>query len=205
MRGRIEDLLPGDGIGFSGCDPASIAVNLATWGVPFIGLSHFAIVSTHPHGKRGLVLWESTTLCRQPCLVQHRVVSGVQCHRARARIAGYCGRVYHYPLSRCARIKLMQAELGDIPSKLTLNDWLLSLAGTGYDSIGAFRSRSTPLGWLERRLSTESKHSLFCSELVACAWKLCGLWSPPDCRFNPNRLARLAYATGVIERGKRIK
>lgn len=39
---------PGDFLGFSERSLRGIIVNLATWGIPFVGLSHVGIIGQHP-------------------------------------------------------------------------------------------------------------------------------------------------------------
>lgn len=196
---RAARFAPGDLIGFSGCDLASVLVNLATIGIPWYSLSHVGIIAQHPQQPQRLLLWESTGLMRRPCLLQRRIVYGVQAHPIRQRIQHYRGRVWHYPLSP------FYAAVAE-HSRHYLANWLERQQGTGYDAIGAFRTRETPLGWIERRLSPENLHLLFCSELVVAAWRTIGVWNPPNASaWNPNRLARTAWDIGIVEKRRRLK
>jgi hypothetical protein len=188
--------LPGDLVGFSGYSLESVLINLGTLGLPFYSLSHVAIVGPHPTDPLDCALWESTSRCDLPCLLQGEPVSGVQCHGISERIGSYHGKVYHYPLSIWSRMRLEQATLGE---------FLHAQVGKGYDAIEAFRTRATPLGWIERRLTRENHEALFCSELLAAAWKAAGLWCPRDWRWNPNRLARTALDIGLVLPRRRLR
>jgi hypothetical protein len=212
--------LPGDLIGFSGYSLESVLINLGTVGIPFYSLSHVAIVGPHPLKPEEFALWESTSRCDLPCLLQGEPVSGVQCHTIRERIETYRGKVYHYPLSVFSRARLDSAwpwprvYCYHYPLSVfsrarlfegELSEFLHEQVGKGYDAIEAFRSRQTALGWIERRLTRENHEALFCSELVAAAWKAAGLWYPPDWRWNPNRLARTALSIGLVRPRRRVR
>lgn len=185
----IDQMLPGDLVGFSACSALGIAINLATCGVPFYGLSHVAIVADHwDHGR---LLFESTTLPERACYIQGSRVSGVQAHRLRGRLSTYHGKIWHYPL----------AEPLDTVQSKRLARYCVDHLGLDYDAIGAFRSRRTPLGWLERRLRPEDLTSIFCSELIADAWRDCGVWWIGNAsKWNPNALARAARRRDVVQR-----
>src|SRR5690349_10220807 len=68
---------PGDILGFSGYHPASIAINLVTYGIPFWHLSHVGIVGEHC-GE--LVLFESCITDPDPCVITGKHFSGTQAH-----------------------------------------------------------------------------------------------------------------------------
>jgi len=184
-------LRAGDLIGFSSFSLAGAAINLGTWGVPFSGLSHVAIIVPHPDLPRRLALCESTSQCDEPCLVAGKAVSGVQWHEPASRIAGYRGRAWLYPLRRTLGPK----------DESRLARFCLSCTGVSYDAIGALRARDLPLGWLERRLGfwRENLHALFCSELCAAALRSAAVWDPPDVSgWSPNRLCRALLDIGVV-------
>jgi hypothetical protein len=189
----------GDLVGFSGRGPIGVGINLATWGIPGWGLSHVAIVANHPY-FRFPVLFESTITATTPCIVTGELSRGVQAHHLPSRIADYPGRVWRYP----CRHLLTETQSAD------LTGYLCGLIDNhvGYDALGAFRSRDTPLGFLERLFcrSNEDLSSLFCSELVAAAWRRIGLWHPRNAsRWNPNALARAAIRWGVCKKPWRVK
>ena len=191
----LRDLSPGDLIGFCDRGPLGVGINLATWGIPGWGLSHVAIV-----GGYGPLLFESTTLADAPCAVTGKFTDGVQAHFPNARLARFRGRVWRYPLAdqlRCGQ-------------RLQLREFCChhTRQRTSYDALGAFRSRSTPLGIVERLFlqSPENLSRLFCSEFVAAALKACGVWNAPNAsRWNPNSLVRALSRAGIIEPRRRIR
>jgi hypothetical protein len=208
LREDTPSLRPGDLLGCCGRGLVSAAINLATWGLPGFGLSHVMIVGPsldkaemagwdycdctacllerlqHPP-----LIWESTTLCDLPCAIHHRACDGVQAHGIAGRLQSYRGRIWHYPLT---------SPLGPLQLR-HLQCFLFQHKDDPYDAIGAFRARDTLFGILERRLFRENLHSLYCSEFAAAAWRAAGVWHAPDVRLNPNRLARLAVAAGIVD------
>lgn len=186
---------PGDLVGCSSTNLSGVVINLSTFGLPFYGLSHTAI-ATELVDSHKLVLFESTSLCNDPDVISGTKIVGVQAHDITERIFRYDGKVWHYPLIR----QLDQDQIS------TLAKACMSCHGWSYDMLGAFRSRDILFGWLERLLTDENKHSLFCSEAVASWWKQIGLWNPPDLQiWNPNRLARIAYQIGLVAKPVRLK
>jgi hypothetical protein len=181
---------PGDVIGFSGRGFVSDLINVATFGVPRIGLSHVAIVVP------GGLVFESTTLAPEPCVFQHRKVDGVQAHWIDQRIAGYDGKVFHYPLTE---------RLFNFQSTELLN-FLTSLLGTTYDAIAAIRSAGRKFSWVESRLHPENLHSIFCSEMVAAAHRKVGLFHTENvARWSPNMLVRTEQREGILGKPVRLK
>jgi hypothetical protein len=177
---------PGDVIGFSGRGLVSDLINVATYGCPRVGLSHVAIVAEY---RGQLVLFESTTLDDEPCLITGRRIHGVQAHPLVRRIKGYAGAAYHYPLCR--------ALTTDQSKKLT--EFLVSMIGRPYDDIGAFRSGGEGFSYIESWLRPANLNSIFCSELVAAAHKYVGAWHPRnESSYNPNRLVRTELRDGVL-------
>lgn len=146
------EIKEGDCLGFSSWDWTGFIINVGTFGIPFFDLSHIGIVS-NLDGKE--VLFESTTLYDEPCLVQKKSVSGVQVHNIQERINSYKGRVYHLPL------------LEDIDT-VKLQKYLMDQVGKTYDMIGAFRSASLVI---EKFLNPEELNNIFCSELCAAAYQ----------------------------------
>jgi len=170
---------PGDMIGFSHCGCTGCWINLATWGIPGWGLSHVAIVGRHPVGGYP-VLYESLSSIDKPCLIQQRIVSGLQCQSLERRVHRCCGRIWHYPLS---------VPLADTQQEV-LHNLCMAWMGTKYDELGAFRSRE--LSIIEQMiLRPPDVSSLFCSEWVAMVYRklrILPITNVSD--FNPNRLAR---------------
>jgi len=197
-------LQPGDLIGFSDPGPIGFGINLATWGVPGWGLSHVAILAEHPDHNRPL-LWESTTLADRPCLIAKKRTRGVQAHYPWQRIAGFDGRVWHYPL----KTPLYRDWVPDWPyGSPALTRYVVDALGTKYDTLGALRSRSTPLGIIRRLLCVHDENlaSLFCSEFVAAAWRAAHIWHTGNAsKWSPNSLARAAVRRGVVHKPTRIK
>ena len=156
------DVQPGDVIGFSSRSSLGRWVNYATLGVPGRGLSHIGIAALSPLASYpGIVLFESTTTCNRPCLIEGQVVHGVQCQKLIERVADYekIGRSWVYPL---------WVPLTD-PEANQLTVCCEGDCGKQYDYEGAIRSRQLGLGWLARMVypRAENLHALFCSELVA--------------------------------------
>ena len=163
-------------------------------------MSHVEIVAKALAGDAVPLLFESTTLATEPCLITGKRTSGVQAHDLDQRIQQFPGRVWHYPLTR--KLRIVQS--------IQLTDFCIHHvnAGTGYDALEAFRSRATPLGWLERLLlrSPENLSRLFCSEFVAAAWKECEVWNAPNAsRWSPNAIARSAVRTGIVAARRSLK
>ena len=183
----------GDLLGFSGYNAGSAAINLVTLGVPFWSLSHVAIVGQYRNRK---VLFESTTLNDQPCLITGRKIKGVQCHAIRSRIEDYSGAVWHYPLTR----PLFEHEL------VRLQEFLNSKVGLPYNEIGAVRVGGIILPIIENYLSEESRSSLFCSELCAAAYNRIGVFPTAYCgRWSPNHLSRAMIRIGLLHPPARLK
>ena len=156
------DVQPGDVIGFSSRSSLGRWVNYATLGVPGRGLSHIGIAALSPLASYpGIVLFESTTTCNRPCLLEGQVVHGVQCQPLIERVADYekIGRSWVYPLA---------VPLTDVQAEL-LTALCVADCGKPYDYAGAIRSRQLGLGWLARMVypRAENLHALYCSELVA--------------------------------------
>jgi hypothetical protein len=182
---------PADIVAFSGIGLISDIINVATWGIPRFGVSHVGIVAG---SKDGLLLWESTTLDELPCQIQGKKVSGVQCHPIDAAIERYRGRIWRYPLYR----ELYPEET----QRLTA--FLMAQIGKGYDEIGAFRSAG--FGPIESMLHPENLHALFCSELVAAAYREIGIMPTDNAgKWNPHALVRSLRRREILLRPERLK
>lgn len=202
------DLKPGDMLGFSACNLSGAIINLTTRGIPGWGLSHVAIVCGRPPQDGpyagDLLVCESTTLYRSPCVFEQDEVSGVQFHYVRPRVRTYCGRVWRYPLAR----PLSPEE------SLQLTGYCMGLRGKSYDWRGAIDARDLLWGRIRRLICAslgkarreQAMHYLFCSELVAGALDDVGRFATlhPDF-WSPNSLARAGIDRGTFQRPVRIK
>jgi hypothetical protein len=186
-------------IGFSSGDLLGIAINVSTLGWPFgpvcrRGLTHVGIVAADAADRPAL--WEATTLCDFSCLYCGRIHDGLQSHGPMTRIKNYRGAVWHYPL---------RLPLDDIEKK-QLFRYAEKFHGQSYDYEGAAQSRSLCLGWLFRRSRRENLSSLFCSEFAAAAWEAAEVWDTPNVSaWNPNRLAKVAVAVGLVGEPGRLR
>ena len=198
----------GDVLGFSGDSWWSAGINIATYGLPWWGLSHVGIVAEAYKGcawaypelhavKPGtLMVFESTMSCDLDCAFQRRVIRGVQAHKIADRVAEYRGKVWHYPM--CRRLRPLESE--------RLTHFLLSHMGTNYDAIGAFRAGGIGFSWLESLFRPEDLTSLFCSEYVRAAQNFLRLTSGNNAsRWNPNLLVRRERRDGLLLGPERIK
>lgn len=189
----IQNLKPGDLIGFSHRGAVGYGINLATRGIPGWGLSHVARVAEHPDKLHELVLYESTMSAPQPCLIKGHKVQGVQCQDIADRIAGYDGRIWHYPLLR--PLPTMKG--------LDLTNWWYERLGTAYDAPGAIHSRDKPL-WAK----PEDLTSLFCSEACVADWRDMGIHlagNKSASGWSPNALGRAALKQSVCLYPRRLK
>lgn len=186
---------PGDIVGFSSCDATGFWVNIGTLGIPFWSISHVAIAAAHPSTGQTL-LFESTSKCSLHCVIRKRMVSGVQAHYPRARINTYRGKVWHYPLRK--RLTTEQSAL--------LTESCVNYLEVGYDAIGAFRSRATPWGWLERHWRPESLQALFCSEYCAAMEREIGVFPTGDVsKWSPNSFCRAMSNRATVKMPGRLK
>jgi hypothetical protein len=184
---------PGDVIGFSGKGLISDLINVATYGIPRYSISHVGIVANFNSYQ---LLFESTTLDDEPCVILQARIAGVQAHTLEHRIATYDGKVYHYPL----RKKLNPAQ------SQALTRFLHAKIGAPYDNIGAFRSGGVGLSWIESLLRKENLSSIYCSELIAAAHRYVGAFHTDNVsRYNPNRLVRTEIHEGILLPPRRLR
>ena len=185
----------GDIIGFSGHSRISAAINIATYGIPFWGLSHVGVMANSPDGK--LRLFESTSLDGDiPCEITGKSICGTQAHVLDFIVQHYCGKAWHYPLYR----SLYPQE----DERLT--EFLMETIGTPYDVMGAFRSAGVGLSWVESLFREQDLTSIFCSEMVAAAYATVGLFATDNVsRWNPNRLVRHLRRAEIVLRPRRLK
>jgi len=188
-------LRPGDVVGFSSSEWTGWIINGGTWGLPLWGLSHVALVAAHPDDGRP-VLFESTSLYNEPCLLQGEIVEGVQCHEIWPRVEAYRGKVWHYP-----RRRSISAE-----QSVDLTEFCMSNLGTSYDRIGAFRSRGAGFGWFEKFFLGQDLTSLFCSEFAAVALDhIEAFYTANASKWNPNALCRALLRRGISQKPVRLK
>lgn len=196
----LRVIKPGDVLGFSGGDRVSRGIQVGTLSWPFArplawrGLSHVEIVARLPFTDR-LISYCSTTLCQEPCIIKRERCSGVQAHEIADRIRWYHDRggvAWHYPL---ATPLTPRAE-----RELTAFCFAHAKAGTKYDYLGAFDSRSTALAMAHRlMLGKEDLSAFFCSEFCAAALRDAGVWQITNVSgLNPNSFARRAVRDGVL-------
>lgn len=185
----------GDLIGFSGFGLTSIAINLATAGLPFVSLSHVGILAEH---QGELLLFEATKLSDQACVIQKKKVEGTQAVELHDRLRTYSGRAWHYPLYR----PLYADE------RIRLNEHVASLIGKSYDTREAMESAGCgPLARLLSRLRIfDSQAALFCAEFVSGSLSTVGIMPTDDpAKWNPNRLVRHLRRSEILLRPKRLK
>lgn len=190
---RPDDFEAGDILGFSGSEGLSVFINVVTYGIPLWDISHVGIIGEYQGQK---VLFESTTLDSDPCLIQGKVFDGSKAHAIQHRIDNYRGKVWHYPLCRALYNHEQQR----------LNSYLLSTVGIPYDRIGAFRSGGLGFSWLEAQLRPPNLSALFCSEWCCAAHTDIGVfWTDNVGRWNPNRFVRSERKRGILKKPRRLK
>jgi hypothetical protein len=173
---------PGDLLIFYGEGLTSRVIEWFTFGP-----SHVGIVC--PHGDEGPLLFESTTLCDEPCILTGKVQKGVQAHRPLSRIFNYPGAVEQLRLTPAWRLSHQEVDL--------LHRWLLHVAAEPYDLRGALVSGTRLFKWTAL-MPYPDLDSLFCSEL--CAAALMRLHRMPLSNpnlFNPASLVREVRRCGT--------
>ena len=182
-----SEVQAGDIIGFSGEGLVSAGITLATWGLPYLSLSHVGIMGRTTDGR--LLLFESTTLNKTPCEITGKAISGSQAHTLGRQLEHYRGKVWHYPLYR---------PLFDHEDQ-RLTEFLESTIGLPYDMIGAFRAGGRGFSWLEARLREQDLHALFCSEWCAAAHAAVGIFATDNAsRWSPNLFTRTERRAGIL-------
>jgi hypothetical protein len=192
---RVHHLRAGDVVGFSGCSALGVTINLCTWGMPGVSISHVGIVAAHPESGLPL-LFESVLDFGLPCVLREQRLDGVQAHNLRARITGHQGKAWGYPLA-------VSPQGGD---SARLTEFCCRHLGDSYDRIGAFRARQAGFGWLERRMRREDLNALFCSEFVAAALREIGIFPTKNAsKWSPNFLCRSLVRSGRSMKPKLLK
>lgn len=184
----------GDVIGFSGRSWISAAINIGTYAIPLFGISHIGIMAHDDKGR--LLIFESTSLDDLPCEISGEVFTGTQAHKLEDILKAYKGRAYHYPLYR----PLYPNE----DERLT--QFLMETIHTPYDMMGAFRAGGVGLSWFESLLRPQDLSTIFCSEWVASALSVIGVFQTTNAsRWNPNHLVRRLRWNGVLCKPRRLK
>ncbi len=190
----VNDVRPGDIIGFSGECLISDLVNIATYGIPRWGISHVGIMGEAADGR--LLLFESTTLDGLPCEIMGKPILGTQAHGLDSVLAAYRGKVWRYPLSR----SLYDDE------RRRLTDFLMGTIGMPYDEMGAFRSGGLGLSWIESLFREQDLTKIFCSEWCCAAHAAIGVFRTDNAsRWNPNRFVRSERKQGILLKPWRMK
>lgn len=157
-----------------------------------IGPSHVAVMCEH-HGS---MIWvESTTLCRHPCVIQRRQVSGCQAHIPEARLHDYCSTYGSVDIYRLAPIERLSGEESQLLTKILVRHFIGRQVT--YDMGGALLS-GTRLFKRTRLLPSADLNELFCSELVAAVLMRLGRLNRANpTRFNPACLLRELVRQGT--------
>jgi hypothetical protein len=148
-------------------------------------------------GPASALLFESTTLCDEPCVLTGKRVSGVQAHEPASRIAGYPGDVARLRLMPAWRLSRREVEL--------LHNWLMHVASEPYDLRGALISGTRFFKWTAL-MPYPDLGSLFCSELCAAAlMRLHRLPLSNPSLYNPASLVREVRRCGTYGAPQAIK
>lgn len=160
-----------------------------------LGPSHVALCAYTPEETLGW--WESTSLCRRPCLIQGRRVRGVQVHEPRDRLGDYVSAGGRVDVYRLVEID----ELGNWESVhlyRILRRWIKR--GTNYDVIGAALS-GLRISSALRLLPAANQDSLFCSELIAAVlMRLQRMNRVNPTTMNPSKLLRRLVWEGTYRK-----
>src|SRR5579872_950065 len=201
---------PGDLIVFYGRDFTSRAIEWATRGPSHVGIicpvaaegAGAAPADSSPpthtlEWERAPLLFESTTLCDEPCVLTGKCIQGVQAHKPDSRIANYRGRAALVRLTRAWRLD--RTEIG------LLHRWLMQVAQEPYDLRGALLSGTRLFKWTSL-MPYPDLGSLFCSEL--CAAALMRLYRMPlenPSVYNPASLVRELRRCGTYGAPRVVK
>jgi len=184
----------GDVIGFSGRSWLSAGINLVTYGIPLLDISHVGIMAHAADGR--LLIFESTSLDDLPCEISGKIFTGTQAHKLDDILRVYKGRAYHYPLYR----QLYPVE------DARLTQFLMDTIHTPYDKMGAFRSAGVGLSWIESLFREQDLSTIFCSEWTVAALSVIGVFPTSNAsRWNPNRLCRHLRWNHVVYKPRRLK
>lgn len=189
---------PGDIIAFSGANFISDFLNVVTYGIPRISISHVAIVADYGVAEvRTQLIFESTTINSVPCEIRGIPTRGAQAQYLNTRLLGYEGKIWHYPLVE----PLTEEESAQLTA------YLVPMLGTPYGEVAAFRSGGLGWSWLEQKIHGPANlSSIFCSEWVAGGHKTVNRLQTDNIgKWNPNRLVRHQLHHKVIGNPLRLK
>ena len=157
-------------------------------------ISHVGIIAKYD-GRA--MLFESTTMCDQPCEVTHQLIRGGQGHNPVFRIDGYKGRVY---IARVRQICRLRAEGQNILSSIAL-----LYVGQSYNTLGAMISGTKVIKWWVAPMQ-KGLHA-FCSQMVAVCLKRIDMFpkSIHSAAMHPAGLARMLVRTKIHLPLQRIK
>ena len=192
---RRNEIKAGDIIGFSGDSWISAGINIATYGIPFWGISHVGIMGNAADGR--LLIFESTSLDDLPCEISRRELhwhAGPPVGRHSRRVQG--------------KGVALPALSAAVPER-----------GRAADRVpdgDAFTSPTTRWGRSARPASAcpgssrccipSNLHTIFCSEWVAAAYAVTGLHATDNVsRWNPNRLCRNLRWHEILCKPRRLK
>ena len=200
---------PGDLLVFYGRDFSSRVIEWATRGPSHVGIvcpHALAVPPSGGHddaarppegGTTSMLLFESTTLCDEPCALTGKRMSGVQAHEPDSRIAGYPGDAAFLRLMPAWRLNRREVDL--------LHAWLMHVASEPYDLRGALISGTRLFKWTAF-MPYPDLESLFCSELCAAAlMRLHRLPLSNPSLYNPASLVREVRRCGTYGRPQAIK
>jgi hypothetical protein len=190
----MQQIKPGDVIGFSGRGLISSVIKVGTFASPWSGISHVGVVAqARGHGE---LVFESTSLDELPCSVSGVRGPGVQAHAISELVDSYDGAMYNYPLYR----ELYRHE----SSRLT--SYLLQAIGRQYDKNGALHAGGMLYATVSAMKCGQDLAELFCSELVAAALSNIGVFETTNAsRWNPTRLIRELRRLDIIGKPVRLK
>lgn len=187
-------LKTGDIIGVSGRDLVSDVINVGTFGVPGVGISHVGMVMSENGGNP--LVYESTSAVRPACYLQKRQVKGMQCHQWDLYRSFAGPKIWVYPLRR----KLYHDE------SVRLERLLNQSLGTPYDLIGAIRSGGFLFRSIEAFLHPEDTSALSCSEAMADFLTKIGIMRTRHVgTWSPNHLCRYLVRHGICAKPQRVK
>jgi len=162
-----------------------------------ITLSTLRTDGTTSGAANGLLLFESTTLCDQPCALTGRRIAGVQAHDPATRIDSYPGKV--------ALLRLMPAWRLSAHEIGLLHRWLMHVACEPYDLCGALLSGTRLFKWTAL-MPYPDLGSLFCSELCAAAlMRLHRLPLTNPSLYNPASLVRELRRCGTYGAPREVR
>ncbi|MGE5194070.1 MAG: hypothetical protein ACM3U2_16365 [Deltaproteobacteria bacterium] len=200
---------PGDLLIFYGRDLSSRVIEWATRGPSHVGIvcphalavppsgGHAGAARPPDGGTASALLFESTTLCDEPCALTGKCIAGVQAHEPMSRITGYPGNVALLRLMPAWRLSAREVDL--------LRDWLLHVASEPYDLRGALISGTRLFKWTAL-MPYPDLESLFCSELCAAAlMRLHRLPLSNPSLYNPASLVREVRRCGTYGAPRTIK